>query len=39
MQKLDAAVAQLRAAGLTLSFKSHRIEFMRYQGTPALDSI
>ncbi len=39
VRKLDAAGAKLRAAGLTLGYHNHGIEFVRYRGAPALDYI
>ncbi len=39
VRKLDAAGAHLRAAGLTLGYHNHGIEFVRYRGAPALDYI
>ena len=37
--KLDAAGAKFRAAGLTLGYHNHDIEFVKFQGAPVLDYI
>ena len=37
--KLDAAGAHVRAAGLRLGYHNHGIEFVRYCGAPALETI
>jgi sugar phosphate isomerase/epimerase len=37
VRKLDAAGARFRAAGLTLGYHNHDIEFVRFQGAPLLD--
>lgn len=37
--KLDAAGAKLRAAGLTLGYHNHAIEFVRFEGVPVLEYI
>ena len=37
--KLDAAGSKLSAAGLTLGYHNHGIEFLRFQGAPVLDYI
>ncbi len=39
VRKLDAAGAKLRAAGLTLGYHNHEIEFLKFQGAPVLDYI
>ncbi len=39
VQKLDAAGARLRAAGITLGYHNHAIEFVKFQGAPLLDYI
>jgi sugar phosphate isomerase/epimerase len=39
VRKLDAAGATLRAAGITLGYHNHGIEFVRHQGAPVLDYI
>jgi sugar phosphate isomerase/epimerase len=39
VRKLDAAGARFRAAGLTLGYHNHAIEFIRFQGATALDYI
>ena len=39
VRKLDAAGAKFRAAGLTLGYHNHDIEFLRFQGAPVLDYI
>ncbi|MSU70155.1 MAG: sugar phosphate isomerase/epimerase [Opitutaceae bacterium] len=39
VRKLDAAGAQLRAAGLTLGYHNHAIEFVKFEGAPALSYI
>ena len=37
VRKLDAAGAKLRAAGLTLGYHNHDIEFLKFEGAPVLD--
>lgn len=37
--KLDAAGAKFHAAGLTLGYHNHAIEFVPYQGRPVLEAI
>ena len=39
VRKLDAAGARFRAAGLTLGYHNHDIEFLKFQGAPVLDYI
>ena len=39
VRKLDAAGARFRAAGLTLGYHNHDIEFFKFQGAPVLDYI
>lgn len=39
VRKLDAAGARLRAAGLTLGYHNHGIEFVPFEGAPVLDYI
>jgi sugar phosphate isomerase/epimerase len=39
VRKLDAAGAKFRAAGLTLGYHNHDIEFLKFQGAPVLDYI
>jgi sugar phosphate isomerase/epimerase len=39
VRKLDAAGARFRAAGLTLGYHNHDIEFWKFRGAPALDYI
>ena len=39
VRKLDAAGARFRAAGLTLGYHNHDLEFLRFQGAPVLDYI
>ena len=39
VRKLDAAGAKFRAAGLTLGYHNHDIEFLRFQGATVLDYI
>jgi sugar phosphate isomerase/epimerase len=39
VQKLDAAGARFRAAGLTLGYHNHGLEFFKFQGAPVLDYI
>jgi sugar phosphate isomerase/epimerase len=39
VRKLDAAGARFRAAGLTLGYHNHDIEFLRFEGAPVLDYI
>lgn len=39
VRKLDAAGAKFRAAGLTLGYHNHGIEFVRFEGRPVLDYI
>jgi len=39
VRKLDAAGARLRAAGLTLGYHNHDLEFIRFQGAPVLEYI
>lgn len=36
-RKLDAAGAVLRAAGITLGYHNHAIEFVKHEGAPVLD--
>ncbi len=36
VRKLDAAGAKFRAAGLTLGYHNHEIEFLKFQGTTVL---
>lgn len=38
-RKLDVAGQTLRAAGLTLGYHNHAIEFVRFEGAPVLDFI
>ena len=37
VRKLDAAGAKLRAAGFTLGYHNHDIEFLKFEGAPVLD--
>ena len=37
--RLDASGAKLRAAGLTLGYHNHAVEFVKFQGAPVLDYI
>ncbi len=39
VRKLDSAGAKFRAAGLTLGYHNHAIEFVKFQGAPVLDYI
>lgn len=39
VRKLDASGAKLRAAGLTLGYHNHAIEFVKYRGAPVLEYI
>jgi len=39
VRKLDAAGAKLRAAGLTLGYHNHDLEFQKYRGAPVLEYI
>jgi len=39
VRKLDAAGAKFRAAGLTLGYHNHDIEFLKFQGAPVLEYI
>ncbi|HUJ44556.1 MAG TPA: sugar phosphate isomerase/epimerase [Opitutaceae bacterium] len=39
VRKLDAAGARFRAAGLTLGYHNHDIEFLKFQGAPVLEFI
>jgi sugar phosphate isomerase/epimerase len=39
VRKLDASGAKLRAAGLTLGYHNHAIEFVKFQSAPVLDYI
>ena len=39
VRKLDAAGARFRAAGLTLGYHNHEVEFVKFQGAPVLDYI
>jgi sugar phosphate isomerase/epimerase len=39
VRKLDAAGAKFRAAGLTLGYHNHDLEFVRFQEAPVLDYI
>lgn len=39
LRKLDAAGARFRAAGLTLGYHNHAIEFVRFEGTTFLDCL
>ncbi len=39
VRKLDAAGAKLRAAGLTLGYHNHDLEFIKFRGAPVLDHI
>jgi len=39
VRKLDAAGAKFRAAGLTLGYHNHDIEFLKFEGAPVLDYI
>jgi sugar phosphate isomerase/epimerase len=36
-RKLDAAGAKFRAAGLTLGYHNHEMEFLKFEGVPILD--
>ena len=39
VRKLDAAGAKMRAAGLTLGYHNHDLEFQKFRGVPVLDYI
>ena len=39
VRKLDAAGARFRAAGLTLGYHNHDLEFLKFQDAPVLDYI
>ena len=39
VRKLDAAGARFRAAGLTLGYHNHDMEFLKFQGAPVLEYI
>ena len=39
VRKLDAAGAKFRAAGLTLGYHNHELEFLKLEGAPILDYI
>ncbi|HUL53390.1 MAG TPA: sugar phosphate isomerase/epimerase [Opitutaceae bacterium] len=39
VRKLDAAGARFRAAGLTLGYHNHDLEFLKFQGAPVLEYI
>jgi sugar phosphate isomerase/epimerase len=39
VRKLEAAGARLRAAGVTLCYHNHAIEFVKFQGAPVLEYI
>jgi sugar phosphate isomerase/epimerase len=39
VRKLDAAGAKFRAAGMVLGYHNHAIEFVKFEGVPALDYI
>jgi len=39
VSQLDAAGARFRAAGMTLGYHNHAIEFVRHQGVPLLEHI
>lgn len=39
VRKLDTAGAKLRAAGFTLGYHNHEIEFLRFRGAPLLEYI
>ena len=39
VRKLDAAGAKFRAAGLTLGYHNHEMEFLKFEGAPILEYI
>ncbi|HEY0947304.1 MAG TPA: sugar phosphate isomerase/epimerase [Opitutaceae bacterium] len=39
VRQLDAAGAKLRAAGITLGYHNHAIEFVKFRGAPVLEHI